>query len=110
MIYAILDEWGGSIKIGYTKSDKPNRRIKDLQCGASHRLECVGFIKGDFEKEAYIHNRCSIHHTNGGKEWIELNEVTIPYLKHVFDFKPSLVRRLYHISEEYQARKRLILG
>ncbi len=74
--YFIQQENGGNIKIGFT-TQKPEKRLANLQTGSAYPLRIVGLLKGN--KESKLHQKFSDIRVKG--EWYKNNEELVDYIK-----------------------------
>ncbi|PVI01777.1 DUF1766-domain-containing protein [Periconia macrospinosa] len=79
----------GCLKIGYTKDPKERKKKWDKQCGRTHTMTCLGFVKHAYRVEQLIHAELKDMHMNvkcGGcgsrhREWFKVKE---EHLRKVF--------------------------
>lgn len=80
-IYAIADQSGAKMKIGYSKN--PNRRLKQLATGSSDRLYILTKFHGDRELEKSIHRQFEKVRYNG--EWMKASQELLDYINEKSD-------------------------
>ena len=66
-VYFLLDRVCGAIKIGYTGNDDVTKRTSSIQTSSPHDLEVIGWVDGDPNLEAELHQKLSAHRIRG--EW-----------------------------------------
>lgn len=77
MIYFIKNVANGTIKIGF--SDKPNKRLSELQTGSADKLVLIKAIDGDESVEAALHEQFALHRLQG--EWFSPADELIQFIK-----------------------------
>ncbi len=90
MIYFIKNITNGTIKIGF--SDKPNKRLSELQTGSADKLVLIKAIDGDESVEAALHQQFALHRLQG--EWFSPAEELIQFIKGKDD--RSLEGKFFH--------------
>jgi hypothetical protein len=80
MVYFIGGKTNGPVKIGFTSSDNPKRRLGELQVGSPETLEILGQIDGTIETEHKIHSFLHLHKVRG--EWFH-REAALSLLHHL---------------------------
>ncbi|MDF0673749.1 MAG: GIY-YIG nuclease family protein [Nitrospira sp.] len=90
MIYFIKNIVNGQIKIGYT--DKPNKRLAELQTGSTDKLVLIRAIEGDKTAEAELHSRFAVHRLQG--EWFAPVQDLLDFITGQTD--KSLVGKFFH--------------
>jgi len=94
-VYLIGDEeMPNRYKIGSTRADDVNKRLKQLQTGSSSKL----YIKESFETEypfkleKMLHNRFKLSNVIG--EWFELSESDVGCFKGICEKKMNVIESL----------------
>lgn len=75
-VYFIKELALGSIKIGVSRNVE--ERLAVLQRGMPQKLECIGFIKGDFKDENLLHDKFSHLRIRG--EWFKADDELLDFL------------------------------
>ena len=79
MIYFISSPNQKAIKIGHT-GDNVYTRLSVIQVGNPEKLELLGTMEGDEEKEAQLHEWFESYRIRG--EWFENDSTVINYIKY----------------------------
>lgn len=77
MIYFVLAESLGVVKIGYTAGNMKHR-LESLQTGCPAKLTVLGFLPGGISEEKALHKRFVASHKEG--EWFRLGPDLIAFL------------------------------
>lgn len=81
-VYAIADQSGDKLKIGYSKN--PNRRLKQLATGSSDRLYILTMFHGDKFLEKLIHRKFKKVRHNG--EWMKVSQELLDYINNKSEY------------------------
>lgn len=83
VVYVLQAEWGGPVKIGFTRGGRVEDRLREIQTGNPSRLVVRGAMPGTMQTEKSIHYRLAHHRLNG--EWFVVNSESSQLLNDVWD-------------------------
>lgn len=92
MVYFIADLNNEKVKIGFTKKDNGNHRLKQLQTSNANKLFIVGSVSGDMKKEKYLHKKFIQYKDNLNGEWFSLSDEIINYINDNSEMQYKLER------------------
>ena len=99
MIYFVLDELPGAVKIGLTHVDI-EQRLSGLQVGNPRKLKLLGVTDGNRTTEARLHARLEPHRISG--EWFDIHSKDV---QHVLLRELNEIHNLEHKDDFWLAMK-----
>jgi hypothetical protein len=67
IVYVLQAEWGGPVKIGTSRRDRLDQRIREVQTGNPSRLILLRTLDGGHDREAELHRAFACWRLHG--EW-----------------------------------------
>lgn len=103
-IYFIRKGEAGPIKIGYTASADPSKRMRQLQTGQEDRLILLGSIDGTIDDEQSLHKEFAYYRLEG--EWFRSASELVKTVQYLIEEK----KPWYHARQIRQHRVSLELA
>ena len=114
MVYVLLAEGTGMLKIGHTigkphaNGDTGRNRFQDIRTGCPVPLSCIAAIPGGSKVEADIHQRFDVYR-KGGAEWFKNNGPVATWVQSIEGKHPALVHATNRLLSSNGRTRELIL-